>query len=95
MIWGDSGHSSSSTVSKICVYLVLFLRHSEFFVETRKFFLPYLYFSIWHPPWHHKTRVPGLSCCVVCMMIYLAILIELVTDIQIYGHTDTRTNTAP
>ena len=32
--------------------------------------------------WHHKNRVPGLSCGVVCVFLGLAILVEhrLVTD---------------
>ena len=32
--------------------------------------------------WHHKTRVPGLSCGVVCVILRLAVLVELrlVTD---------------
>jgi len=32
--------------------------------------------------WHQKTRVPGLSCGVVCMILNLAVLVELrlVTD---------------
>ena len=36
--------------------------------------------------WHQKTRVPGLSCRVVCVILRLAVLIELrlVTD----GRTD-------
>jgi len=40
-----------------------------------------------------KTRVPGLSCGVVCVKTYLAILIclRLVTDTQ----TDRRTDTGP
>ena len=56
--------------------------------------------SIWRPRWgwprsnfekmiwHQKTRVPGLSCGVVCVFLCLAILVEhrLVTDRQ----TDTR-----
>ena len=43
--------------------------------------------------WHQKTRVPGLSCGVVCVFLCLAILVELrlVTD----GHTDTQTDTRP
>ena len=34
--------------------------------------------------WHQKTRVPGLSCSVVCVFLSLAILVEhrLVTDRQ-------------
>ena len=52
---------------------------------------PYLYLA---PPqgetpvefrgdlWHPKTRVPGLSCGVVCVILRLAVLVELrlVTD---------------
>ena len=32
--------------------------------------------------WHQKTKVPGLSCGVVCMILCLAVLVELrlVTD---------------
>ena len=42
--------------------------------------------------WHQKTRVPGLSCGVVCVFLCLAILVELrlVTDRQ--THTDRRTH---
>ena len=40
--------------------------------------------------WPQKTRVPGLSCSVVCMFLCLAILVEhrLVTDTdrQTHGH---------
>ena len=34
--------------------------------------------------WHQKTRVPGLSCAVVCVILRLAVLVEhrLVTDGQ-------------
>jgi len=37
--------------------------------------------------WHQKTRVPGLSCGVICVILCLAVLVELrlVTD----GQTDT------
>ena len=37
--------------------------------------------------WHQKTRVPGLSCGVICVILCLAVLVEprLVTD----GRTDT------
>jgi len=43
--------------------------------------------------WHQKTRVPGLSCGVVCVILRLAVLVEhrLVTDRQ----TDRRTDTGP
>ena len=38
--------------------------------------------------WHQKTRVPGLSCGVVCVILRLAVLVEhrLVTDWQTQGH---------
>jgi len=43
--------------------------------------------------WHQKTRVPGLSCGVVCVILRLAVLVELrlVTD----GRTDRQTDTGP
>ena len=38
--------------------------------------------------WRQKTRVPGLSCGVVCVILRLAVLVEhrLVTDGQTLGH---------
>ena len=43
--------------------------------------------------WYSKTRVPGLSCGVVCAIMRLAVLVEhrLVTDRQTDGRTDGRT----
>ena len=43
--------------------------------------------------WHQKTRVPGLSCGVVRVILRLAVLVELrlVTD----GQTNTQTDTGP
>jgi len=43
--------------------------------------------------WRQKTRVPGLSCGVVCVILRLAVLVEhrLATD----GQTDRRTDTGP
>ena len=40
--------------------------------------------------WHKKTRVPGLSCGVVFVILRLAILVEhrLVMDGQTDGHRD-------
>ena len=40
--------------------------------------------------WHQKTRLPGLSCGVVCVILRLAVLVELrlVTDGQTDGRTD-------
>jgi len=41
--------------------------------------------------WHQKTRVPGVSCGVVCVILRLAVLVEhrLVTDRRTDGRTDT------
>jgi len=41
--------------------------------------------------WRQKTRVPGLSCGVVCVILRLAVLVELrlVTDRRTDGQTDT------
>ena len=40
--------------------------------------------------WHQKTRLPGLSCGVVCVILRLAVLVELrlVTDRQTDRETD-------
>jgi len=41
--------------------------------------------------WLQKTRVPGLSCGVVCVIIRLAVLVELrlVADTDTDGHRQT------
>ena len=41
--------------------------------------------------WHHKARVPGLSCGVVCVILRLTVIVELrlVTD----RHRQTQTQT--
>ena len=38
--------------------------------------------------WHQKTRVPGVSCGLVCVILSLAVLVEhrLVTDTDTDGH---------
>jgi len=38
--------------------------------------------------WHQKTRISGLSCGVVCVILRLAVLVELqlVTDRQTQAH---------
>jgi len=40
--------------------------------------------------WHQKTRVPGVSCGVVCVILRFAVLVEhrLVTDRRTDGRTD-------
>jgi len=44
--------------------------------------------------WHPKTRVPGLSCGVVCVILRLVVLVELrlVTDRQTDKRTDGQTD---
>ena len=44
--------------------------------------------------WHQKTRVPGLSCGVVCVIVRLAFLVELrlVTDTDRQRRTPTDTD---
>jgi len=44
--------------------------------------------------WRQKTRVPGLSCGVVCVILRLAVLVEHrhVTDRQTDRRTDRRTD---
>ena len=44
--------------------------------------------------WRQKTRVPGLSCDVVCVILCLAVLVafRLVTDRQTDGQTDRQTD---
>jgi len=41
--------------------------------------------------WHPKTRVPGLSCGIICVILRLAVLVEhrLVTDTDSDRQTDT------
>ena len=44
-----------------------------------------------------ETRVPGLSCGVVCVILRLAVIVELrlVTDRQTQTQTDRQTDTGP
>jgi len=37
--------------------------------------------------WHQKTRVPVLSCGVVCVILRLAVLVELRLVTDRHGHT--------
>ena len=57
-------------------------------------------FEFLHDLWHQKTRVMGLSCGVVCVILRLAVLIQYRsvtdrhTDTQTYTQTDRHTTTA-
>jgi len=53
-------------------------------------------FEFFQDFWHKKTRVPGLSCSVVCVIIRLAVSVEhqLVKDRRTDGRTDGHTTTA-
>ena len=42
--------------------------------------------------WRQKTRVPGLSCGVVCVILRLAVLVELRLVTDTYRQTDRRTD---
>ena len=80
------------------MYLVPFSRYSRLFVElVADFDPPYLHLVLpWGMTpiefrgdlWRQKTRVPGLSCGVVCVILRLAVLVEhrLVTDRRMDGH---------
>jgi len=43
--------------------------------------------------WQQKTRLPGVSCGVVCVILRFAVLVELrlVTDGHGHGQTDRQT----
>ena len=45
--------------------------------------------------WRQKTRVPGLSCGVVCVILRLAVLVELRLVTDRHGHGRTQTDTGP
>ena len=66
--------------------LYLFRDIASYLSKVADFDPPHLYLA---PPqgvipvefrrdlWHLKTRVPGLSCDVVCVILHLAVLVEL------------------
>jgi len=92
----DRAHTTShSTLIETMLYLLPFSRYSRLFVVD--FDPHYLHLA---PPlgvtpvefrgdlWFRKTRFPGLSCGVVCVILRLAVLVELrlVTDGRTDGH---------
>jgi len=44
-------------------------------------------FEFRHDLWHQKTRVMGLSCVVICVILRLAILIQYRSVTDTYTHT--------
>jgi len=93
--------SFSSLIETMRLYCTVFeipCRYSELFVEIRRLYPTPPEFGapiggdpVWISKrfWHQKTRVPGLSCSVVCVILCIAVLIQywLVTD----RHTQTQT----
>jgi len=88
----DRAHktSYSTLIETMCLSLP-FSRYSQLFVESRRFWPtpPAFRAPVGGEPfefrgdlWHQKTRLPGLSCGVVCVILRLAVLVELrlVTD---------------
>ena len=84
----------------VSVLYVPFLRNSELFVKICQLYPSSPTFGKGVTPfefrqdlWLQKTRVPGLSCGIVCMFLCLAILVEqrLVTDTDTDRQTDTDT----
>ena len=103
----DRAHTTSySTLieTKLCVYLLPFLRYSRSKVADFDALHLHLAPSQGLTPvefcgdlWRQKTRVPALSCGAVCVILRLAVLVEhrLVTDRRTRTQTDTDTDTGP
>ena len=79
-----------------------FSRYSKLFVEIRQLrptppafgaLFGVTLFEFREDFWHQKTRVLELLCGVVCVILYLAVLVELrlVTDTQTQSHNIYRT----
>ena len=94
--------TSYSTLIETCIYLDHFRDIASYLSKVANFDPPHLHLAplqgvilvefrgdLWHP----KTRVPGLSCSVVCVILLLAVLVELrlVMDRQTDGQTDRQT----
>jgi len=93
----DSNHAQYGEVV-IPRLLILFSSYSKLFVESHHFNLVCLHLSpqqrvnsleFRQDLWHQKTRVPGLSCAVLCVILSLAVLTQYkhVADKQIQTRT--------
>ena len=83
-----------------------FSSYNEWFVESRHFNLPHLHlasplgvtsFEFCWSLWCQKTRVPGLLCSTVCVILPLAVSVQhpLVTDERTDRQADTRLRHIP
>jgi len=94
----DRAHTTSySTLIETMPILYRFRDIASYLSKVADFDPPHLHLA---PPqgvipvefcgdlWHTKTRVPGLSCGVVCVILPLGVLVglRLVTDRQTDGH---------
>ena len=81
-----------------CDELAIELSWQRFVLKVANFQLPHMQlvprlgatpFEFWRDFWHPKTRVPGLSCGIVCVILRLAVSVEhrLVTNRWTDGHT--------
>ena len=102
----DRAHMSSYQLSIVTVpYLAPFLRYREILAAKRRqeptpplfgALVGVISWEFRQDFWHRKTRVFGLSYCVVSLILGLAIFVQLrlVTDGRTDGQTDRHTMTA-
>ena len=84
----DRAHTTSYSTLIETMRLSCTVPFSRYLSNVADFDPPHLHLA---PP-HPKTRVPGLSCGIVCVILRLAVLVELrlVTDRQTDRRTDRR-----
>ena len=88
----DRAHTTSySTLIETTVYVSISYRFPDkagYLSKVADFDPPHLHLFR-GDLWHQKTRLPGLSCGVVCVILRLSVLVEhrLVTDRQTDGQT--------
>jgi len=102
----DRAHTTSysTLIETMCLSCMVFWSYSKLFVKDTKFNLSHLHlapllgmtwFKFHADLWYQTTRVPGLSCGGVCMILLLAMLTQYwcVKDRHTHTHKDTHTNT--